>query len=129
MASRLSGPPEVPAPFSSLVDALRSAAELQRPWLTFHLGAREEVLDAAGALELARRWARALADAGARSGDRVLVLMPNAAPFVGAFFGAQLLGATPVPVAWPYAPTTNAVKLGESLAHLLRAAAPRVVAT
>ena len=88
-------------PAGTVVSALAAAATDSRPWLTFHRGATARVLTFAEAFSLARRWAFALREAGVRPGDRVAVIQPNEPGFAGAFFGAQLAGATPVPLAWP----------------------------
>jgi len=50
---------------------------------------------------LTRRSAGRLREAGVRAGDRVAVVRPASAEFIADFFGALLLGATPVPVAPP----------------------------
>ncbi|MCP2314927.1 Acyl-CoA synthetase (AMP-forming)/AMP-acid ligase II [Nocardia amikacinitolerans] len=49
----------------------------------------------------AGRAAAALADAGVRPGDRVVLSLPTSPEFVTAFFGALLLGAVPTAVATP----------------------------
>ncbi|MET7773808.1 AMP-binding protein [Nocardia sp. NPDC005366] len=47
------------------------------------------------------RCAAALADAGVRAGDRVMLCLPTSPEFVTAFFGALVLGAVPTAVATP----------------------------
>jgi acyl-CoA synthetase (AMP-forming)/AMP-acid ligase II len=59
------------------------------------------VLTFAAADALASRWAQALREASVVPGDRVALLLPNGPEFIGAFFGVQELGATPVPLPWP----------------------------
>ncbi len=54
--------------------------------------------------ELARRAAFGLARGGVAAGDRVLLLLPTSASFLGVFFGCQLLGAAPVPLVPPWSP-------------------------
>ncbi|MFI2473117.1 fatty acyl-AMP ligase [Nocardia xishanensis] len=49
----------------------------------------------------AGRAAAALADAGVRAGDRVVLSLPTSPEFVTAFFGALTLGAVPTAVATP----------------------------
>ncbi|MGZ6143753.1 MAG: AMP-binding protein [Myxococcales bacterium] len=88
-------------PAETIAGALRAAASDDRPWLTFHRGESARALSFAGAFALARRWCAALLDAGVKAGDRVAVIQPNGPDFAGAFFGTQLAGATPVPLAWP----------------------------
>ena len=48
--------------------------------------------------ELSQRAAGAFAASGARPGDRVLIVLPDSADFIAAFFGAARTGAIPVPV-------------------------------
>jgi acyl-CoA synthetase (AMP-forming)/AMP-acid ligase II len=90
------GPPATTA-HPSLLGWLRAHEGDERPWLVFEQ-ATVRFCDAA---PLARRWAKALADAGVTAGDRVAIFFPNSPDFVGAFFGTQWLGATAVPVPWP----------------------------
>jgi fatty-acyl-CoA synthase len=61
-----------------------------------HIGLRHDVFaqEALGA-------AAALADAGVREGDVVVVCLPTSPEFMTAFFGAMLLGAAPVAIALP----------------------------
>lgn len=47
---------------------------------------------------LANRVGNALREQGATRGDRVLILLPDSAEFVAAFFGAAKIGAVAVPV-------------------------------
>ena len=54
--------------------------------------------------ELVYRFATALYALGVRHGDRVLIYIPNCPQFLAAFFGAQKIGAVPVPVAPIYTP-------------------------
>ncbi|MFD5421625.1 fatty acyl-AMP ligase [Streptomyces sp. NPDC127069] len=49
----------------------------------------------------AARCAAALAEQGVGHGDRVLLCLPTGAQFLTAFFGTQLLGATPTAIAVP----------------------------
>src|SRR5512143_1085419 len=123
MLTVLEGPPPVAPPAPTVV-ALLAALPDRAPWLIFHRGASTETLDGARARPLAAGWARPLADAGVRAGDRVALLLPNGPDFPGAFFGALLLGATPVPLPWPVA---AAGAQRDLLAARLRAARPRVL--
>ena len=92
-------------PTSGLRETLRDVLERRRrtdaPWLYFYRGAQAEALSFAQAGELADGWARALKAAGVKGGDRVALLFSNSPDFLGAFFGAQLIGATAVPLPWP----------------------------
>ena len=51
---------------------------------------------------LANRVGNALLEQGVSRGDRVLIVLPDSAEFVAAFFGAAKIGAVAVPVN-PYA--------------------------
>lgn len=99
--SLIGGPAWVDPPHSSIAGALLAAARSDAVWLTFHGGSGAQPLSFAGAFSLAGRWARSLREGGVRPGDRVAILQPNGPGFVGAFFGAQLAGATAVPLPWP----------------------------
>ncbi|MER6522079.1 fatty acyl-AMP ligase [Streptomyces sp. NPDC001553] len=52
-------------------------------------------------VENAARCAAALAEQGVDRGDRVLLCLPTGVQFLTAFFGTQLLGATPTAIAVP----------------------------
>ncbi|MBE2252892.1 MAG: AMP-binding protein [Myxococcus sp.] len=119
------GPPAASSGRASLLDWLASGANDERPWLTFHQGIETDVLRFCDAAPLARRWAKALEDAGVGAGDRVAVFFPNGRDFVGAFFGAQWVGATAVPVPWPA--TSLAADLPASAKLLLEACRAKVV--
>lgn len=93
--------PERPAPQAATVVAALEAAASTADWLVFHRGAETTTLSFAAAWDLALRWCEALRQSGVEPGDRVAVIQPNGPGFVGAFFGAQLAGATAVPLAWP----------------------------
>jgi acyl-CoA synthetase (AMP-forming)/AMP-acid ligase II len=102
MPSHLWGPEALAVRFPTLSAALEARAGRAGLWLSFHKGRETpDTLDGAGALELAKRWAASLFEAGVRAGDRVGVLQPNGRDFVGAFFGALRLGASAVPLPWP----------------------------
>ncbi|MCB9596000.1 MAG: fatty acyl-AMP ligase [Sandaracinaceae bacterium] len=81
--------------------ALERNAAADAPYLVFHAGEVQRRLDAREAWVEARRWAAAMLAAGARRGDRVPILLPTSKDFVGAFLGAQLAGAVPVPLPTP----------------------------
>jgi len=54
--------------------------------------------------ELIHRFARALYEQGVRDNDRVILYIPNCPQFLIAYFGAQIIGAVPVPVSPIYTP-------------------------
>src|SRR4051812_45391204 len=120
MISSIRGPELPPAAAPTILAALEAAASSRAPWLTFYRGARGQELSFAEAWRLARGWCAALQAAGVRPGQRVAVIQPNSADFVGAFFGAQLAGATPVPLASPVvaaAGERNHLLLAAQVAH------------
>lgn len=72
------------------------------PWLVFHVGRQRVVLSRGEVCARAQGWAAALREAvPLQPGSRVGVLFPNGPDFVAAFFAAQALGATAVPLPWP----------------------------
>lgn len=85
----------------TLIEALVRAAAARAPYLVLHVDAEPMRASADVVLEHARRWARALVDAGVRRGDPVALLLPTSIDFVGAFFGSLWLGAVPMPLASP----------------------------
>jgi long-chain acyl-CoA synthetase len=54
--------------------------------------------------ELIHRFATALFDLGVRDNDKVMLYVPNCPQFLIAYFGAQQIGAVPVPVSPIYTP-------------------------
>lgn len=54
--------------------------------------------------ELIDRFATALYGLGVRENDRVMIYIPNSPQYIIAFFGAQEIGAVPVPVSPIYTP-------------------------
>jgi acyl-CoA synthetase (AMP-forming)/AMP-acid ligase II len=113
---------------STLVEALDRGAAEDAPLLTLHGSGAPRPFGARAALAHARRWAVALADAGARRGEPVAILLPTSTDFVGALAGAMLLGAVPLPLPSPmtFGP------MDRYLAHLGRVvshAGARVLAT
>lgn len=110
---------------TTLVTWLLGASADERPWLVFHRSGQQEVLRFCDAEPLARRWAAALEGAGVAKGDRVAVFFPNGVDFIGAFLGAQWLGAAAVPVPWPA--TALVSDLPDSALRLLDACRPKVV--
>jgi acyl-CoA synthetase (AMP-forming)/AMP-acid ligase II len=125
MLTVLRGPAEV-APAADSLTGLLAALPGAAPWLIFHRGDRVELLDGAAARSLARGWGRAFREAGVEPGDRVALLLPNRPDFAGAFFGALLAGATPVPLPWPVVAAADAQR--ELLAARLAVARPRALA-
>jgi fatty-acyl-CoA synthase len=97
----LRGSKGTPPPWPGLLKALLTRAEDDSTWLAFHLGKRVEALTWRQAVVRAQGWACALSAAGVREGSRAALFLPNCPDYVGAFFGAQWLGATPVPLPWP----------------------------
>lgn len=122
--ARLVGPPALTAE-PSLLGWLVEREGDERPWLLFQQATQPDVLRFGDVAPLARRWAKALADAGVTRGDRVAVFFPNSRDFVGAFFGTQWLGATAVPVPWPA--TSLAADLPAGAKLLLETCRARVV--
>lgn len=121
----LVGPEAEPIGRASLLDWLVDAETDERPWLSFHQGSEVHQFRFADAAPLARRWARALAEQGVGAGDRVAVFFPNGPDFIAAFFGAQWLGATAIPVPWPA--TSLAADLPASAKTLLETCRAKVV--
>jgi long-chain acyl-CoA synthetase len=54
--------------------------------------------------ELIDTFAAAIYDLGVRSGDKVMIYLPNCPQFLIGYFGAQQVGAVPVPVSPIYTP-------------------------
>lgn len=105
MLAHLVGRSLAPPPAATLREVLSRRAQTDRAWLSFVSGKGEPLpLSFADADALASRWADALHAAGVKAGDRVALLLPNGPDFIGAFFGAHELGATPVPLPWPVVP-------------------------
>jgi acyl-CoA synthetase (AMP-forming)/AMP-acid ligase II len=125
-SAKLYGGPAGDVPWATLADALRDSDGDEDPWLYFHRGEQIDTLSRAGAWALARGWAVALYSAGVRSNDAVGVLQPNSPDFVGAFFGAQLLGASAVPLPWPVV-LGSTPQLPSTAGPMLAAARVRVV--
>lgn len=88
-------------PHATLVDALEAAARDDAPLFSFHLASSVDVRGGRAVRDGAARWTAALAAAGVRRGDRVLVLLGAGPDFVEAFLGAMLGGFVPVPLAAP----------------------------
>lgn len=59
---------------------------------------REEAHHFSDIYARARRAAGALAAAGVKAGDRVAIVLPTGQPFIDTLYGAQILGAVPVPL-------------------------------
>src|SRR6266852_5416640 len=91
---------EIPEPFN-IAEYFLDARAAQHPQRLAIAGeAREVTYDELAAL--ANRVGNALLEQGVSRGDRVLIVMPDSAEFVAAFFGAAKIGAVAVPVN-PYA--------------------------
>ncbi|MCC6333585.1 MAG: AMP-binding protein [Myxococcales bacterium] len=127
MIAHLVGRSLAPPPAATLRELLGVRAQSGSAWLFFHQGKHEpRALSFADADALSSRWARALHEAGVRGGDRVALLLPNGPDFIGAFFGAHELGATPVPLPWPVV-TLGPLSLPKGADAVLSVAGPRVL--
>ncbi len=89
------------SPHETLVGALEKAAADDAPYLTLHTEREPIEFDARRALEGARRQAALLNERGVAKGDRVVLLTPTSPLFFESFYGANLIGAIPVPLASP----------------------------
>ncbi|MBI4615711.1 MAG: fatty acyl-AMP ligase [Planctomycetes bacterium] len=88
---------------ATILDALaQAAAEGDARGITL-LGQREgdRKIGYAELAALARGAGAGLVAAGAKPGDRILVVLPTGEEFLAAFFGAMLAGAIPCPVSPP----------------------------
>ena len=64
--------------------------------------------------ELIDTFATALYDLGVRSGDKVMIYVPNCPQFLIAFFGSQNIGGIPVPVSPIYTPSEITYLINDS---------------
>lgn len=69
--------------------------------------------------ELIYRFATALFDLGVRDNDKVMLYIPNCPQFLIAYFGAQQIGAVPVPVSPIYTPHEIKYLLNDSGAETI----------
>lgn len=122
------GPPLAAGAPATLVEAFLALADRPGPWLYTGPGTAPHAYTGAAMVRLARGWRDGLRRVGVRPGDRVGVLLPNDERFVGAFFGALLAGATPVPFSWPVSSLDTARRV-EALAPLVAAARLAALAT
>lgn len=85
--------------FSTLLHALERAAQGTRgvTLVPERDGQPDEFRSYQQLWSTAHRVASALATAGVKKGDRVLMVLPTSFSFLTSFFGIQLLGAIPVP--------------------------------
>ena len=116
--SRLIGLPQPPPRHTSIVEALRRAAEHPSGLTFVDANESEETLSWAEVRARARATAGALRRLGVQPGERVALVLPTGPDFMDAFFGTLLAGAVPVPL---YPP----VRLGR-LDEYLRATARMV---
>src|SRR5712692_8818047 len=87
---------EIPEPFN-IAEYFFDARAAQHPQRLAIAGEPREVTY--GELPaLANRVGNALLEQGVSRGDRVLIVLPDSAEFVAAFFGAAKIGAVAVPV-------------------------------
>ena len=118
----------LPGRATTLVEAFLGLTDRIGPWLHVGPALAPRVYTGPQVVEEARRWRRALQEAGVRPHDRVAVILPNDERFIGAFFGTMLAGATPIPLSWPVSGLDAAKKL-EGIRPLVEAADVRAVAT
>jgi long-chain acyl-CoA synthetase len=69
--------------------------------------------------DLILRFATALFDLGVRDNDKVLLYIPNCPQFLIAYFGAQQIGAVPVPVSPIYTPREITYLINDSEAETI----------
>jgi len=103
---------------TTVPEALAKAAEHAGPQVGYRFLDRQErpTWWAMDAIWLAaRKAAGALYEAGVRPGDRVAIVLPTDPTFLSAYYGAQVLGAVPVPL---YPP----VRLGRLDEYIARTA-------
>lgn len=116
---------------NSLVEVLREAAAQSPDKLYLNLldsANKPKELTFKAVLEGAERWARWLCAKKVERGTRVAVLLPTGEDFLFAFFGAQMAGATPVPLAFPLA-LGNHEPYVLSLAKIVASASPKLFVT
>lgn len=88
---------------------------------------REERFAYSELREVALRCADSMADSGIEPGDRLLLLLPTGREFLGAFFGAVLLGAVPCPAAPPGGVGSRGRSQGIRLQQLIEAVEARAI--
>jgi acyl-CoA synthetase (AMP-forming)/AMP-acid ligase II len=81
---------------TTLVELLARRAREQPKRPAFHFGGRDHTFGELGAG--IDRIAALLAGRGLDAGDRVVLVLPNGPEFFAAFYGAQRVGAIPVPI-------------------------------
>jgi acyl-CoA synthetase (AMP-forming)/AMP-acid ligase II len=128
MTPSLDGPPLAEPPAATIAEALGALAGDRRMRLAVHAGDNREDWTGAALARRARQWGAALREAGVKPGDRVALLLPNDARFVGAFLGCATIGAVAVPLAWP-ATALDGARAFALLAPLVRHAAPAALVT
>jgi len=69
--------------------------------------------------DLIDRFATALHDLGVRSGDRVMIYIPNCPQFLIGYYGSQRIGAVPVPISPIYTPYEVEYLLNDSGAETI----------
>src|SRR6266446_6809449 len=106
---------EIPEPFN-IAEYFLDARAAQHPQRLAIAGEPREVTYGELAA-LANRAGNALLEQGVSRGDRVLIVLPDSAEFVAAFFGAAKIGAVAVPVN-PFARSTDYI-------HYLENSEPR----
>ena len=104
---------------ATIVDRLRDAAQSSNPELgLIFIDRREKEINYSWKEVYDRALCAAgkLRDLGVKPGDRISIILPTSIQFMDAFFGAQLIGAIPVPM---YPP----VRLGKLDEYFERSAA------
>ncbi|HEY3447248.1 MAG TPA: AMP-binding protein [Myxococcales bacterium] len=115
----------------SLVEVLRKAAAERPDAVYLNLldsANKPKELTFRAVLEGAERWARWLVSKKVERGSRIAVLLPTGEDFLFAFFGAQMAGATPVPLAFPLA-LGNHEPYVLSLSKIVASASPKMFVT
>lgn len=122
----LRGPTLPPPPVATLAAAILRLGPAS--WLHVVRGDTSEVWTGVDILAESERWAATFLAHGVERQDRVAIWLPNDARFVTAFFGAALIGAIAVPLAWPATLANPGIAVGH-LDGLVQVAEPRVIVT
>jgi acyl-CoA synthetase (AMP-forming)/AMP-acid ligase II len=126
--SHLVGPALAPSPFTTVGEALRSAARGVSGLRLVDAREEERFVTWQEVDARARRVAAALLELGVAQGDRVAMVLPTGLDFMDAFFGTLLAGAVPVPL-YPPVRLGRMDEYAASTARMLVASGARVVLT